>query len=149
MADIALGVVGVLGVALQTATVTHKFISDIKGAHRAIRTLGSHVNTLREFLAGFHEVMSMDVIRRRPQNKKFIPIVEDAATQFDEILRSLSAEVKQYVFYAPGSSVPVWAGWGSRRRFKYALSKRSLVDLEASMLIKLSVLHVTLRPMNL
>ena len=149
MADLTLGALGVLGVTLQTATTTYEFISNIRGAPRAIRTLASHVNTLRQFLDGFHEVLSKDVIRRRPQNVKFIPLVEDAAEQFKGILKDLDLEVRQYVTYVSGSRIPEWAGWGSRRRVKYAFSKGSILDLETCMLAKLSMFHVMLRPMNL
>jgi hypothetical protein len=149
MADIGLGVAGVLGVALQTATAVHAFISNVKEAPRAIRTLASHIGTLRDFLESLSNVLQNETIRQRPQNVKFMPIVESGARQFSDILQDLNLEVQQYVKVKPGTKVATWVGWWTPRNFKYAFKKRNLVQLEASMLKQLEALHFMLRPMDL
>jgi hypothetical protein len=115
MADIAFGVVGVVGVALDASITTYNFISSIAGAPKAIKTLANHIENLKSFLEPFHELISKPAIRNRAQNVRFIPSVEGAVSGFEGVLKGLENEVKQYVKYVVGSSTPSWGGWGSWR----------------------------------
>lgn len=149
MADIAFGVVGVVGVALDASITTYNFLSSITDAPKAIKTLAKHIKALNSFLEPFYELISKPVIRNRAQNVRFIPCVENAVSGFEGVLKSLENEVKQYVKYVAGSSTPSWGGWGSWRRVKYAFNKKSMIELEASLLGRMSALHMGLAPMNL
>jgi hypothetical protein len=149
MADIAFGVVGVVGVALDASITTYNFISSIAGAPKAIKTLANHIENLKSFLEPFHELISKPAIRNRAQNVRFIPSVEGAVSGFEGVLKGLENEVKQYVKYVVGSSTPSWGGWGSWRRVKYAFNKSSMIELEASLLGRMSALHLSLVPMDL
>ena len=149
MADVAFGVVGVVGVALDASITTYNFLSSIAGAPKAIKTLAHHIKTLKPFLEPFYELISKPVIRNRAQNVRFIPSVENAVSGFEGVLKSLEDEVKQYVKYVAGSSTLSWGGWGSWRRVKYAFNKSSMIELEASLLGRMSALHMALAPMDL
>jgi hypothetical protein len=149
MADIALGVIGVLGVVLDSATQTYGFISDIKDAPKAITTLGEHVKGLKLFVGPLLNLLSKPSIRSRPQNKDFLPSVEHAFSGFANILNSIDSEIKLYVKYTPGSAAPVWGGWLSRRRWKYAFKKSSILELEARLLGTIAALDLNLRPLDL
>lgn len=148
MADIAFGVVGVVGVALDASTTTYHFILSIAGAPKAIKTLANHIKHLKSFLGPFHELISKPEIRDRAQNVRFIPSVENEVSGFEGMLKDLENEVKQYVNYAAGSSTPSWGGWGSWRRVKYAFKKSLMIELEASLLGRMSALHLALAPMD-
>ena len=149
MAGIALAVVGVLGVALDTAIKTYKFVSSIVDAPRAIRNLASHINTSRLFLEPLLDLISKPFIQERAQNIAFLPSVEHAIAGFQVTLSEIGTELRRYVKYVAGSETPTWAGWASRRRFRYALNKSTLEKLEFSLLGRMQSLHMALRPMDL
>jgi hypothetical protein len=149
MADVAFGIVGVVGVALDASTTTYNFLSSIAGAPKAIKTLAYHIKTLKSFLEPFYELISKPVIRDRAQNVRFILSVQNAVSGCEGVLKSLEDEVKQYVRYVAGSSTPSWGGWGSWRRVKYAFNKSLMIELEASLLGRMSALHMALAPMDL
>ncbi|KAL5319117.1 hypothetical protein ACEPPN_012166 [Leptodophora sp. 'Broadleaf-Isolate-01'] len=97
MADIAFGVVGVVGVALDASTTTYHFILSIAGAPKAIKTLANHIKHLKSFLGPFHELISKPEIRDRAQNVRFIPSVENEVSGFEGMLKDLENEVKQVI----------------------------------------------------
>ena len=149
MADAALGVVGIVGVALDVSLTTYTFISSVHGAPQEIETLAGHINNLKLFLEPFHLLVSKPVIFARAQNVDFIPAVRATVSGLEGVLKGLADEVKQYIKYKPGSQIPSWAGWGSVRRVKYAFNRSSLLELEASLLGRMEALHLTLAPMDL
>lgn len=149
MADIAFGVIGVVGVALDASITTYNFLANIAGAPKAIKVLANHIKTLRVFLEPFHELISKPAIRDRVQNVRFIPSVENAVSGFEGVLKSIEDEVNQYVKYTAESSTYSWGGWGSWRRVKYTFKKSSIIELEASLLGRMSALHMALAPMDL
>ncbi|KAG7009841.1 alpha-galactosidase [Physcia stellaris] len=126
MAEIAFGVVGVVGVVFQVSGATCTFLSSIIGAPKSIKTLASHIESLKFFLEAFNTVVSKPEIRERAQNLTWLPSV-----------------------YAPGSSAPVWGGLGSWPRIKYAFNKSSLLEIQAALLGRVAALHLTMEPMDL
>ena len=149
MAEIAFGIIGVLGVALDVCIRTYAFISSISSAPRAIVTLAEHVYTLSLFLEPLLELLSKPTIRQRPQNIRFLPCVARALAGFSVTLNALEEEVKQYIRYRKASQSPCWAGWTSPRRYKYAFNKGLIVTLEAVLLGRMEALNLTMQPMDL
>ena len=149
MAEIAFGVVGVVGVAFQVSGATYTFLSSIAGAPKSIKTLASHVESLELLLEAFNTVVSKPEIRDRPQNLTWLPSVLRALSCFEGVLNELEIKVKGYVKYAPGSSMPVWGGWGSLPRIKYAFNKSSLLEIQAGLLGRVAALHLAMQPMDL
>ena len=149
MAEIAFGVVGVVGVAFQVSGATCTFLSSIIGAPKSIKTLASHIESLKFFLEAFNTVISKPEIRERAQNLTWLPSVVRALSCFESLLNELEMKVKKYVKYAPGSSAPVWGGLGSWPRIKYAFNKSSLLEIQAGLLGRVAALHLTMEPMDL
>lgn len=100
MAEIAFGVVGVVGVAFQMSHATYTFLSSITGAPKSIKTLASHIESLNLFLETFNTVISKPEIRERAQNSTWLPSVVRALSCFEGVLNEVEVEVKRYLKYA-------------------------------------------------
>lgn len=150
MADAAFGVVGVVGVALQCSLSLHGFISSIKGADRSMRSLNSHIETLKDVLQPLHDRISLQEVRTHPLNAPFMKGLEKAVRCCQERLRELESGLRRCMKQSTDSvgklrlTSRLW--W---RRIRFVLRKEDVVQRQNALFGSLSILGLALSPVNM
>lgn len=152
MADIALGVVGVVGVALQAASATHEFLSSIRGGPRSVKSLAIHISTLKSVLSILNRRLNGGVWTCDGDEAEYdyrIILLYNAIQACNTAITELDNEVRKYVTFPAGSSVPNWGRNRPWRRVKWALQKGSVVELQQHLFASFGLLHFAIDALNL
>ena len=148
MADIAFGIVGTIGVALQGAIATHAFLSSIKGAPRSLESLAAHIKTLQPILRNLEHRLSHVPLVERRRIIEHIEILEHAVNGCRHHMSDLDTEIHRYVGIESGSRFRRWGGRSIGRRARFALRKSQVLDLQRDLFASISILHLGVSMLN-